>query len=113
VRAAATTGVAGAVAALEARLRAAEARARAAEARAARRVAPPAPAPEPDPVARRAALDPAVAGELRNGAGPVGPGPLAEALKTLAKARAAADRVALNDALTLVASAAVRWRERL
>ncbi len=44
---------------------------------------------------------------------PVGPGPLAEALKALAKARAAKDRVKLNEALALVASAALGWRERL
>ncbi len=109
-----------AVAALEARVRAAEARARAAEAalrareaRAARaagvvRDAEPAPAP-----ATRARIDPAVTAELRNGNGPVGPGPLADALKALASARASKDRVRLNEALTLVASAAVRWRERL
>ncbi|HEV2812487.1 MAG TPA: hypothetical protein VGW10_04470, partial [Solirubrobacteraceae bacterium] len=61
----------------------------------------------------RARIDPAVAAELRNGTGPVGPGPLAEALKALANARATNDRVGLNEALALVASAAVRWRERL
>ena len=58
-------------------------------------------------------IDPAVTAELRTGKGPVGPGPLAEALKALANARATNDRVRLNEALTLVASAAVRWRERL
>jgi uncharacterized protein with von Willebrand factor type A (vWA) domain len=58
-------------------------------------------------------VDPALAAELRGGTGPVGPGPLADALKALAKARAASDRVALNEALAAVAAAALRWRERL
>jgi hypothetical protein len=106
------------VACLEARLRAAEARGRAAEAarRAAEaRAARPAAEAVPDeaPVAARAALAPAVAAQLRNGNGPVGPGPLADALKALAKARASGDRVALNEALARVATAAARWRERL
>jgi hypothetical protein len=50
---------------------------------------------------------------LRGGTGPVGPGPVAEALRALAVARAGSDRTALHDALTRVASEAVRWRERL
>jgi hypothetical protein len=50
---------------------------------------------------------------LREGTGPTGPGPLAEALKALAAARAAGDRAYLHAALTQVATAAVRWRERL
>jgi hypothetical protein len=50
---------------------------------------------------------------LRAGSGPVGPGPVAVALRRLAAARASGDRVALREALTEVASAAVRWRERL
>lgn len=51
--------------------------------------------------------------ELRAGTGPVGPGPVADALRRLAAARASGDRIALREALTDVASAAVRWRERL
>ncbi|MEA2282737.1 MAG: Homing endonuclease associated repeat [Solirubrobacteraceae bacterium] len=49
---------------------------------------------------------------LRDG-GPSGPAVLAGALKTLARARADADRVALDAALADLASAAVRWRDRL
>jgi hypothetical protein len=50
---------------------------------------------------------------LRNGDGPVGPGPLAAALKALATARATNDNLRLKEALNDVAAAAVRWRERL
>jgi hypothetical protein len=49
---------------------------------------------------------------LRDG-GPSGPAVLAGALKTLARARAEADRLALDAALADLASAAVRWRDRL
>jgi hypothetical protein len=38
---------------------------------------------------------------------------LAGALRTLARARAGADRPALDAALADLASAAVRWRDRL
>ena len=50
--------------------------------------------------------------ELREG-GPSGPAVLAAALRRLAKARAAHDRGGLASALAEVASAAVRWRDRL
>jgi hypothetical protein len=50
--------------------------------------------------------------ELRDG-GASGPAVLAAALKRLAKARAAHDRGGLASALAEVASAAVRWRDRL
>jgi hypothetical protein len=50
--------------------------------------------------------------ELRAG-GPSGPAVLAAALKRLAKARAAGDRGGLASALAEVASAAVRWRDRI
>jgi hypothetical protein len=50
--------------------------------------------------------------ELRDGE-PSGPAVLAAALKRLAKARAAHDRGGLASALAEVASAAVRWRDRL
>jgi hypothetical protein len=50
--------------------------------------------------------------ELREG-GASGPAVLATALKRLAKARAAHDRGGLASALAEVASAAVRWRDRL
>jgi len=50
--------------------------------------------------------------ELREG-GASGPAVLAAALKRLAKARAAHDRGGLASALAEVASAAVRWRDRL
>jgi hypothetical protein len=49
---------------------------------------------------------------LRDGA-PSGPAVLAKALRRLAKARAAGDRGGLAAALGEVASAAVRWRDRL
>jgi hypothetical protein len=49
---------------------------------------------------------------LRDG-GPSGPAVLALALRRLAGARAASDRVALDAALAELASAAVRWRDRL
>ena len=51
--------------------------------------------------------------ELRTGDGPVGPGPLVEAVKQVAKANMTGDRRGLHRALTGVAVAAVRWRERL
>src|SRR4051794_38809244 len=47
------------------------------------------------------------------GRGPTGPAVMANALRTLHKARAAGDRRALTDALGDVASAAVGWRDRL
>jgi hypothetical protein len=50
--------------------------------------------------------------ELRAG-GPSGPAVLAAALRRLARARAAGDRGGLASALAEVASAAVRWRDRL
>jgi hypothetical protein len=50
--------------------------------------------------------------ELRSGS-PSGPAVLAVALKRLAKARAAGDRGGLASALAEVASAAVRWRDRI
>jgi hypothetical protein len=46
-------------------------------------------------------------------AGPTGPAVMANALRTLHKARAAGDRRGLTDALGDVASAAVGWRDRL
>lgn len=54
-------------------------------------------------------------GELADlrGTGPTGPAVMANALRTLHKARAAEDRRALTDALGDVASAAVGWRDRL
>jgi hypothetical protein len=54
-----------------------------------------------------------IAALRRRGSGPTGPGPLAEALKALATARARNDSTRLHRALTDVATAAVRWRERL
>lgn len=51
-------------------------------------------------------------GTLRAG-GPSGPAVLASALKALGRARAASDRTGLATALGDLASAAVRWRERL
>ena len=50
--------------------------------------------------------------ELREG-GPSGPAVLAGALRRLARARATGDRSGLASALAEVASAAVRWRDRL
>jgi hypothetical protein len=50
--------------------------------------------------------------ELRDG-GPSGPAVLASALRRLAKARATGDRGGLASALAEVASAAVRWRDRI
>src|SRR4051812_3210650 len=47
------------------------------------------------------------------GRGPTGPAVMANALRTLHKARAAGDRRRLTDALGDVASAAVGWRDRL
>ena len=49
---------------------------------------------------------------LRDG-GPSGPAVLAAALRRLAKARAAGDRAGLRAALGEIASAAVRWHDRL
>ncbi len=49
---------------------------------------------------------------LRDG-GPSGPAVLASALKALGRARAARDRTGLATALGEVASAAIRWRDRL
>ena len=46
-------------------------------------------------------------------AGPTGPAVMANALRTLHKARAAGDRRGLTNALGDVASAAVGWRDRL
>jgi hypothetical protein len=46
-------------------------------------------------------------------AGPTGPAVMANALRTLHRARAAGDRRGLTDALGDVASAAVGWRDRL
>jgi hypothetical protein len=57
-------------------------------------------------------LTPAEMATLRD-AGPSGPAVLAAALKHLARARAGADRVALDAALAEIASAAVRWRDHL
>lgn len=51
--------------------------------------------------------------ELRSGDGPVGPGPLVRAVKDAAAANAAGDRRSLHRALTGVAVAALRWRDRL
>ncbi|MBE2315279.1 hypothetical protein DVA67_004790 [Solirubrobacter sp. CPCC 204708] len=50
--------------------------------------------------------------DLRD-SGPTGPAVMANALKTLHRARAAGDRRGLTDALGDVASAAVGWRDRL
>src|SRR5215217_2527588 len=50
--------------------------------------------------------------ELRDG-GPSGPAVVASALKALGRARAAGDRTGLAAALGDLASAAVRWRDRL
>jgi hypothetical protein len=57
-------------------------------------------------------LAPAELAELRAG-GPSGPAVLASALKHLGKARASNDRTGLAAALGELASAAVRWRDRL
>ena len=57
-------------------------------------------------------LTPAELAVLRAG-GPSGPAVLAAALKGLARARASGNGPALNAALTALASAAVRWRDRL
>ncbi|HWM10265.1 MAG TPA: hypothetical protein VNO82_13020 [Solirubrobacteraceae bacterium] len=57
-------------------------------------------------------LTPGELGALR-GDGPSGPAVLAAALRRLAKARAAGDRGGLRSALGEVASAAVRWHDRL
>jgi hypothetical protein len=50
--------------------------------------------------------------ELREG-GPSGPAVLAAALRRLARARAAGDRGGQTSALAEIASAAVRWRDRI
>ena len=57
-------------------------------------------------------LTPVELSSLRAG-GASGPAVLAAALKRLARARAAHDRGGLAAALAEVASAAVRWRDRL
>jgi hypothetical protein len=57
-------------------------------------------------------LSPAELATLRDG-GPSGPTVLASALKRLARARAGGDAGTLDGALADVASAAVRWRDRL
>jgi hypothetical protein len=57
-------------------------------------------------------LTPSELATLRDG-GPSGPTVLAGALKRLARARSGADPGGLDGALADVASAAVRWRERL
>jgi hypothetical protein len=57
-------------------------------------------------------LTPVELAALRAG-GPSGPAVLAAALKRLARARSAGDRGGLAAALAEVASAAVRWRDRL
>ncbi len=57
-------------------------------------------------------LTPGELAELRAG-GPSGPAVLASALKSLGRARSTGDRVALAAALGALASAAVRWRDRL
>ena len=97
---------------LEADRRAQRALERAARAEAALREVALSEPPSPDGRARR--LTPTEARTLKtNGSGPVGPGPLATALRSMAAARAAHDRVALRRALGDVAAAAVRWAERL
>lgn len=60
-----------------------------------------------DADALRAAHAPASVG------GPAGPGPLAEAIRALASARASGDRHGLRTSLGHVAAAALRWRDRL
>jgi len=62
--------------------------------------------------ARRGQLRPGEVARLRDG-GPSGPVVLAGALRSLARARATGDRAGLTRALGEVASAAVRWRDRL
>jgi hypothetical protein len=57
-------------------------------------------------------LTPAELDALRSD-GPTGPAVLAEALKALAGARRAGDRLKLETALTEVASAALTWRDRV
>jgi hypothetical protein len=57
-------------------------------------------------------LTPTELATLRDG-GPSGPAVLASALKRLARARSGADAGTLDGALADVASAAVRWRDRL
>jgi hypothetical protein len=57
-------------------------------------------------------LTPAELATLRDG-GPSGPAVLASALKRLARARSGTDPGTLDGALADVASAAVRWRDRL
>src|SRR4051794_19034196 len=57
-------------------------------------------------------LSPSELATLRDG-GPSGPAVLASALKRLARARSGADPGTLHGALADVASAAVRWRDRL
>jgi hypothetical protein len=57
-------------------------------------------------------LSPAELAALRDG-GASGPAVLAAALKRLARARSGADPGGLDGALADVASAAIRWRDRL
>ena len=57
-------------------------------------------------------LTPAELHELRAG-GPSGPAVLAAALRALARARGGGDGPALDAALSALASAAIRWRDRL
>ena len=74
----------------------------------------PAPLPPaPRPVA--AGAGPLTAAELAalRGSGPSGPAVLAGALKRLARARATGDRRGQAAALGEIATAAVRWRDRL
>jgi hypothetical protein len=61
---------------------------------------------------RRDVLTPEQVAELR-GRGPAGPGVLAGALEQLARARATNNPLKLDEALTRVAAAAVRWRDRM
>ena len=97
---------------LEAERRAQRALERAARAEAALAAVALGEPPSPDGRVRR--LAPAQVDALRvNGTGPVGPGPLATALRAMASARAGNDRVALRRALSDIAAAAVRWGERL
>jgi hypothetical protein len=64
-------------------------------------------------VAPRPADERLIAAAALRSDGPSGPAVLAVALRRLAKARAAGDRRGLRSALAEVASAAVRWHDRL
>jgi hypothetical protein len=66
-----------------------------------------------EPAANAEARRRAAALATRRNGGPSGPAVLAAALKRLARARAAGDRSGLAAALGEVASAAIRWRDRL